>query len=711
MDTPANSKPIPGNPLAASIKYIKGVGPKLAELFSKKGVDTLEDALYFVPRAYEDRRKITKINQLVEGSWATVLAKVVTSRQIGRGRFARLEVFVSDGTGQLGLSWFHAPPYLLAEFATGNLFLIYGEVKLFSGIPRVSHPEYELQKDLEDGKPRPSANFGRIIPVYSETQGLHQKTIRRIMAEVLRATLSHLVDPLPEALRQRLSLPDLRESFISVHYPKEIPIEKTEEMEVEEYSPALRRIIFEEFFILQLGLGMRKKHRRSEIAPALVDESNAVETFLKSLPFELTKDQRAAVAEIAADMAQPRAMSRLMQGDVGAGKTVVAMAAGCIAASHGYQTALMVPTELLAQQHFNTAKKWLVPLGIHSELLVGGNSTKKEVQESIATGTAKFVIGTHALFQRGVSFDKLGLVVIDEQHRFGVEQRTALLKKSQKAVPHLLMMTATPIPRTLSLTLYGDLDLTILRQKPAGRKPIRTIILRDRERPRLYNKMRQTVQQGQQVYVIYPLVEESEKLELKSATTMHAKLSKEIFPEIPTALLHGRMKAEEKDQILRDFNAGKYRILVSTTVIEVGIDVPNATLMVIEHPERLGLSQLHQLRGRVGRGHLESFCVLMVESFVNPRLRVMEATEDGFEIAEEDLKIRGPGEFLGTRQSGLPGFRVGHILKDASLLGVARDEAQRILQRDPDLRAPEHAGIRTMVESRWKEKIERLRSG
>jgi ATP-dependent DNA helicase RecG len=404
-------------------------------------------------------------------------------------------------------------------------------------------------------------------------------------------------------------------------------------------------------------------------------------------------------------------MTRLVQGDVGAGKTVVAFAGAVQAASSGYQTAMMAPTEILALQHFKAAERWLKPLGIEPVLLVSANSGRKEIREAVSSGQAQLVVGTHALFQQGVSFSKLGLVVVDEQHRFGVEQRSELVRKGAKEVPHLLMMTATPIPRTLALTLYGDLDLTLIRQKPSNRKPIRTTILRDRERPRLYQKIRGTVQAGEQVYIIYPLVEASEKLDLKSATEMHDRLRKEIFPDLSLGLLHGRMKPEEKERILAEFKEGKFQILVSTTVIEVGIDVPNATLMIIEHPERLGLSQLHQLRGRVGRGALQSECVLVADEYVSPRLKIMESTEDGFVIAEEDLRLRGPGEFLGTRQSGLPGFRVGHILRDASLLDLAREEALRLLEIDPDMTSPAHAGIRHMVESRWKEKIDRLRSG
>ncbi len=692
--------------ISASIQEIKGVGPNLARVLSKKGIKTIEDALYFLPRAYEDRSRLTPIRELVSGQTATVLGKVVSaSSPAGRGRQRRFNAVVTDGTGMLSLTWFHAYPSLAADFAPETKLLIHGEVRFFGGMPSISHPDYErVTTSPTTGKPVATMNFGRVVPVYSETEGLHQKTVRRIMSEVLKVSLHQLEDPLPQLMRTKLALPDLKQSFAHLHFPVRLPAEG-------ESSDAVRRIIFEEFFVLQLGLGLKKRKRQREKAPPLIDPGGIAAKFIEALPFPLTGDQKKAVAEIGADLRKPQAMARLLQGDVGAGKTVVALAGAAAAAGSGYQTAIMAPTEILAIQHFKTAEKFLVPLGVNVELVTQASAAKAEVRERVADGSVSVVIGTHALFQKQLSFAKLGLVVVDEQHRFGVDQRNELVKKGDGLVPHLLMMTATPIPRTLSLTLYGDLDLTLLREKPAGRQPVLTTVVREKDRPRLYQEIRRTVERGEQVYVIYPLVEASEKLELKSATEQYDRLRKEVFPELSIALLHGRMKAEQKDEVLADFKAGKYQILVSTTVIEVGIDVANATLMVIEHPERLGLSQLHQLRGRVGRGEAASRCLLVAESFVGQRLKVMEQTEDGFVIAEEDLKIRGPGEFLGTRQSGLPGFRVGHILRDADLLGQAREEADLVLQADPELAAPEHRGIRSMVESRWRDKIERLRGG
>ncbi len=691
--------------ISASIQTIKGVGPQLAKVLGKKGIKTIEDALYFLPRTYEDRSRLTPIRDLAMGQTATVLGKVVSSTMTpGRGRQRRFSAVVTDGTGMMSLTWFNAYPSLVAEFAKDAKFLIHGEVRFFGGMASISHPDYEKVVQTPEGKPVATVNFGRVVPVYSETEGLHQKTVRRLMREVLKVSLHQLVDPLPDDMRSRLRLPDLKHSFSTLHFPSFLPAEG-------ESTDAIQRIIFEEFFVLQLGLGLKKRKRQRERAPPLCDPKGFRVQFIKALPFGLTGDQEKANIQIGTDLAKGQAMARLLQGDVGAGKTVVALAAACASAGSGYQTAIMAPTEILAGQHFRTAEQFLAPLGIGVELVTQASAAKADVRSRVAEGKVSVVIGTHALFQKQLSFAKLGLVVVDEQHRFGVDQRNELVRKGDGLVPHLLMMTATPIPRTLSLTLYGDLDLTILREKPTGRKPILTTVVRDKDRPRLFQEIRRTVERGEQVYIIYPLVEASEKLELKNATEQHDKLRKEVFPEFSIALLHGRMKADEKDRILSEFKEGKYQILVSTTVIEVGIDVANATLMVIEHPERLGLSQLHQLRGRVGRGAAASRCLLVAENYVGQRLRVMEQTEDGFVIAEEDLKIRGPGEFLGTRQSGLPGFRVGHILRDADLLTKAREEAELILEKDPDLSAPQHASIRAMVESRWRDKIERLRGG
>lgn len=690
--------------LSDGIDSVKYVGPSLAKVLSKKGVRTIEDALYFLPRTYEDRRKLTAIKDLQAGQVATVLVTSSGGREIRQGRKgpSRFEATASDASGGIRFFWFRSYPSLKEDFARGKRILAHGEVSFFGGFARMTHPDFEVVNEVQGGKPVPSFHFGRIVPIYSETEGLHQKTVRKVIAQVLKGSLPLLDEPLPESLRARLGLPSLRESFVSLHFPKELP-------HPDRPDSNLQRVVFEEFFVLQLGLGLKKKMRESAAGRPLVDHSGVVAQFEKGLPFSFTGDQKHTIGEVLRDLATPRAMSRLVQGDVGSGKTVVALAAAAVAAKQGVQTALMAPTEVLAAQHFRTAEKYLGPLGISCELFSQGAA--KSTRDAVADGRTSVAIGTHALFQARVKFHDLGLVVVDEQHRFGVEQRGDLLKKNEKWVPHLLMMTATPIPRTLALTVYGDLDLSWIREKPASRLPIHTRIVGAKGRSALYAKLGELLARGEQAYIVYPLVEDSDKLELKSATQMHESLSRDVFPQFSVALLHGRMKPEEKDQILSDFKAGKHQLLVSTTVIEVGIDVANATLMIIEHPERLGLSQLHQLRGRVGRGSLKSECVLLVENQVPQRLRIMEQTEDGFEIAEEDLKFRGPGQFLGTVQSGLPGFRVGHLYHDAKLLVAAREEASRLLEQDPGLDLPENRSIRAMVESRWKEKIDRLKSG
>ncbi|MFM8270000.1 MAG: ATP-dependent DNA helicase RecG [Pseudomonadota bacterium] len=690
--------------LNSPIQFVKGVGPKLAKLLSKKGISTVEDALYFLPRDYEDRRRLTPLGSLRPGSFVVAFGKVSRVKPQRMGRKHRLEVTLSDSTGEVTLFWFHAYPALIEEFEGGSSFVVAGEVRLSGRGLQIAHPEFEKVTEVRNGKPVISINFGRIVPIYSETEGLHQKTLRKVMREALHTSLPHLQECLPEKILTDLELPSLRQSFTKVHFPDDLP-------DSDKPNEAIKRIVFEEFFILELGLGLIKQKHKREKAPVFKDEGKKLEALLKNLPFSLTEDQQEALKVTQQDLEKGFSMCRLIQGDVGAGKTVVTLGAAAIASGSGYQTAFMAPTEVLDQQHFRTAKALFEGTQIPVYLLTHSNEGKKEALEALEKQENSVVIGTHALFQESVSFKNLGLVIVDEQHRFGVEQRGLLLKKGAEEKPHLLMTTATPIPRTLALTLYGDLDLSIIRQKPKGRKPIRTRIIKDKDRPRLYQKISEVVEKGQQVYVIYPLVEESEKLDLKSATEMHKKLSQEVFPDLKIGLVHGRMKSEEKDEVLSQFKDKIFDVLISTTVIEVGIDVPNATLMVIEHPERLGLSQLHQLRGRVGRGSEESECILVADAYVTERLRIMTKTDDGFVIAEEDLRIRGPGEFLGTRQSGLPGFRVGNILRDADLLQRAKVEADRLLMDDPNLKKPQNGIIRQLVENRWKQKIERLRGG
>jgi ATP-dependent DNA helicase RecG len=690
--------------LEESIQTIKGVGPKLGKILSDRGIATVEDALYFLPRAYQDRSKITPIRQVMVGTDVTIFGRIRKVSEIGFGRSKRVNAEVEDASGRLKLVWFNAYPSLLKELTEGAEILAFGTATLFGAVIQIVHPEFEIVDEQIDGKPVTSEHFGRVVPIYSEPEGVHQKVLRKITAQALEANLQTMEDPLPIALRNRLKLPTLGESFVNLHFPKKMPVETLT-------GPEVTRLAFEEFFVLQLGLALKKREREADVAPAINVTVDSVSGFKKGLPFEFTGDQQSALSEILEDLRKPQAMRRLVQGDVGSGKTAVALAALAVVAKDGYQGAFMAPTEVLAIQHFATAKKYLEPMGITCALLTHSTPDKPELFNQVRTGKIQVLIGTHALFQQTVEFEGLALAVVDEQHRFGVVQRAELLKKGKALSPHLLMMTATPIPRTLALTVYGDLDISWIREKPKGRAPIQTRVMRERDRMKVYDQIRRTLTAGQQGYLIYPLVENSDKLDLRSSTDMYERLRREVFPDFKLGLLHGRMKSEQKEEILNRFKAGQIQLLISTTVIEVGIDVPNATLMVIEHPERLGLSQLHQLRGRVGRGSAVSHCVLLCDEFVTQRLRIMEKTEDGFEIAEEDMRLRGPGEFLGTRQSGLPGFRVGHIVRDAALLRIAREEAQALLKADPNLEAPENSLIKKMVLTRWKDKIERLGDG
>ncbi len=690
--------------LEESIQTIKGVGPKLGKILSDRGIATVEDALYFLPRAYQDRSKITPIRQVMVGTDVTIFGRIRKVSEIGFGRSKRVNAEVEDASGRLKLVWFNAYPSLMKELTEGAEILAFGTATLFGAVIQIVHPEFEIVEEQIDGKPVTSQHFGRVVPIYTEPEGVHQKVLRKITAQALEANLQTMEDPLPIALRNRLKLPTLGESFVNLHFPKKMPAENLT-------GPEVTRLAFEEFFVLQLGLALKKREREADVAPAINVTVESVSGFKKNLPFEFTGDQQSALSEILEDLRKPQAMRRLVQGDVGSGKTAVALAALAVVAKDGYQGAFMAPTEVLAIQHFATAQKYLEPMGIKCALLTHSTPDKPELFNQVRTGKIQVLIGTHALFQQTVEFEGLALAVVDEQHRFGVAQRAELLKKGKSTSPHLLMMTATPIPRTLALTVYGDLDISWIREKPKGRAPIQTRVMRERDRIKVYDQIRRTLTAGQQAYLIYPLVENSDKLDLRSSTDMYERLRREVFPDFKLGLLHGRMKSEQKEEILNRFKSGEIQLLISTTVIEVGIDVPNATLMVIEHPERLGLSQLHQLRGRVGRGSTVSHCVLLCDEFVTQRLRIMEKTEDGFEIAEEDMRLRGPGEFLGTRQSGLPGFRVGHIVRDAALLRIARDEAQALLKADPNLEAPENALIKKMVLTRWKDKIERLGDG
>jgi ATP-dependent DNA helicase RecG len=636
-------------------------------LFKKLGVETVLDLLYFFPREYEDRRNPTPLNQLKAGDQVFFIKGEVQKvrHQQTRNRFSILKVTIADKTGQVPVVFFNQP-YLASYFKPGIKLFISGklEVNLYDGGIQLSARDYEI-----DTGENPA-----IVPVYPLTEGLYPKNLRNLMKRTLDAYLDQLVDEMPAELK----LLDLQDAIQTLHFPDDL----------KKVEAARDRVVFEEFFIFQLGLGLRRLKVQEEKGQALNIPDKLLRSFISDLPFELTGAQQRVLQEIQDDLRKDRPMNRLLQGDVGSGKTIIAALSALIAINDGYQAVIMAPTEILAEQHYDKLQKILPELKI--ELITGTTQKKRKVAEFIEPD---LLIGTHALLEEKVKFRKLGLVIIDEQHRFGVLQRERLLQKGlpsvasakEGAYPHCLFMTATPIPRSLALMLYGDLDRSIIDEMPPGRTPIKTYLVPEAKRTGAYEFIRKQVEEGRQVFVVCPLVEESEKLDLKAAQEEAGKLQKEIFPELKVALIHGRMKAEDKNRIMQDFKERRVDILVSTTVIEVGIDIPNASVMVVEHAERFGLSQLHQLRGRIGRGAAQSFCFLMgdpktVEA--KQRLTAMVQTTDGFKIAETDLKLRGPGDFLGVRQAGLPEFRLADIIRDENILRSAREAAFNFIAKD-----------------------------
>jgi len=695
--------------LQAPIQYVKGVGPKIAEMLARKGLHTIEDLVYFLPRHYEDRRSIVTIAAAVWGKKETVVGEVLRSEIKYYGRRRVFEAAISDGTAVMTATWFKgSTAYIKKSFPVGQRVIMTGEIRGYASGKNMVHPDYELL-DPDDTD---IVHLRRIIPVYSETEGLRQKTIRRIMLHVAEQYAASVVSPIPEPLCRRRGLTGMDEALRNLHFP---PQDARIESYLEGRSEPHRRIIYDEFFFLQLGMALKKKSRLLDPGIPFRQEGQLRQRFFGLLPYRLTGAQQRVVAEIDTDMAKPVTMNRLLQGDVGSGKTVVAMAAIVAACENGYQAALMAPTEILVQQHFANITGWADQLGLRTEVLSGGThaAAKKSAMNRIETGRADIIIGTHALIQEQVSFRNLGLAVIDEQHRFGVIQRVMLRQKG--VMPDILVMTATPIPRTLAMTVYGDLDVSVIDEMPPAKKPIRTKVFYEQHRDRVYEIIRKEIVKGHQAFIVYPLVEESEVLDLKDATRMAEHLQQDVFPEYRIGLIHGRMNGREKSGVMEAFQSRQIHVLVSTTVIEVGIDIPQASLMVIEHAERFGLSQLHQLRGRVGRGDIPSYCILLAQhagsAEAKQRLKVMEATTDGFKIAEEDLAIRGPGEFLGIRQSGLPDFRVASIVRDARILNEAKADAFEVIEDDPQLEKPEHAALKTVLMERWKGRLELAKAG
>ena len=696
--------------LTVPIQYLKGVGPKMAERFAAKKINTVEDLLYFLPRAYEDRREIKKINKLETGKTQTIMGKVIEVQARYYGKKRILEVTVSDNTANLTAKWFKGQmSYLTSTFKKGTRVIFTGNVTPNYAGKSMIHPDYEI---LDEEDEENLLNFKRIVPVYSETEGLHQKYIRKIMNQALEQYSRYVASPIPADICRKRNLLNIHEALLSVHFP-------ASNESIDEYNAmqtaAHRRLIYDEFFFFQLGMAIKKSGRILEQGISFKMHGNLWDKLLSSLSFTLTDAQSRVIAEIQRDMAAATSMNRLLQGDVGSGKTVVAMAAMIRACENNYQAALMAPTEILAKQHYSNIKDWADSVGLKTILITGSINAalRNETLEQINTGKADIVIGTHALIQEDVDFHRLGLVVIDEQHRFGVMQRATLRNKGINA--DVLVMTATPIPRTLAMTVYGDLDISVIDEMPPGRKPVRTVLMGETKRNNVYQLISAELAKGHQAFIVYPLVEQSENLDLKDATNMAQHLQKDIFPDYRVGLIHGRMKEKEKDAVMQDFLVNKINILVSTTVIEVGIDVPRASLMVIEHAERFGLSQLHQLRGRVGRRDIPSCCILLADykrsADARKRLKVMEKTTDGFVLAEEDLAIRGPGDFLGTRQSGLPDFRIASIIRDARILNDAREDAFGLAARDPLLEKPEHAILKEALLAKWQGKLELARTG
>jgi ATP-dependent DNA helicase RecG len=671
--------------LQTEVRMVKGVGPQRAELLGKRGIHTLEDLLNYLPFRYEDRIHFSRIKDIQPGGFYTLRARVMSGQAV-RGMYGRDAIYhllVQDDSGSLPCKFFHGG-YLEDRLKPGQQLILHGKVEIDKLRParrEMVNPQIEVLSSEEVD----SAEMGRIVPIYEAVGTFGSRMIRRAIYSTLQNLDSNIPDVLPLELREKLHYPARREALIHTHFP--LAEESLEALNLFR-SPAQQRLIFEEFFLYQLSMALGRKAQRKENAIAFrVREDKVREALKRILPFKPTGAQKRVLAEIATDLEKPVPMNRLLQGDVGSGKTIVAMQAAVIAMENGCQAALMAPTEILAVQHFLSARRILAPGGYTAELLISGLKPAKKAaaRERIRTGEARLVIGTHALIEDEVEFARLGFVAIDEQHRFGVLQRKRLMDKAAKTgfAPHVLVLTATPIPRTLSLTLYGDLDVSVLDELPPGRTPIETRMTTEKHLPGVWDSLRREVEAGHQAYIVYPVIEES-KLELKAAMEEYERLSRDVFAKLKVGLLHGRMSSEEKDDVMQRFRRNEVQILVATTVIEVGVDVPNATVMVIEHAERFGLAQLHQLRGRIGRGAQKSHCILVAPGRMTEdgraRLETMVRTTNGFEIAETDLLIRGPGEFFGTRQSGELGFHVANPLRDRELLERARKEAFSLVE-------------------------------
>ncbi len=665
--------------LSTPLQYLKGVGPRRAADLRHAGLLTVDDLLHRFPLRYEDRSRFAPIASLRPGETASVAGRILSCglRTTRRPGFKIFEALVGDESGGIRAAWLNQP-FLRDVFAAGQHVVLFGAVEIRGqGGLQLTNPQYEVIDD--EGE---AIHTGRIVPVYEKAGSVTTRIQRRLVHEALQRLPADLPDPLPEEVRRRFALPGRRDALAAAHFPDAATsIDALNRFA----TPAQQRLIFEEAFLFHLGVLARRRVSEAERKPAAITVDDRIRASARQvLPFRLTPGQREALKEIVEDLQRPHPMNRLLQGDVGAGKTIVALLAALVAMENGLQVAFMAPTEILAEQHYLGIGRLLAASRFRVALVTGGRGKGRKAQlADIASGAVQLVIGTHALVESGVRFHRLGLVVIDEQHRFGVLQRATLRDKGLH--PDVLVMTATPIPRTLALTVYGDLDTSVIRDLPPGRLPVRTIAKPESRRDDVYAMVRRELQGGRQAYVVYPLVEESDKIALRAATEMADHLAQEVFPEYRVGLLHGRMKADAKERVMRAFASGELHVLVSTTVIEVGVDVPNATVMIVEHAERFGLSQLHQLRGRVGRGAAQAYCCLLYQAPLSDdaraRLHALTETSDGFAIAERDLELRGPGDFFGTRQAGLPTFRVIDLRRDREAIDAARREAAAWLDR------------------------------
>lgn len=681
------------NILSKEIKYVKGVGPNRAELLNKLGIYTLEDLITYYPRTYEDRSKPVKIAEVQDGE--EVLIEGIATARVSeiRTRNRKMTIYkliVRDETGSCTITWFNQS-YLRNMFKPGEIYKFFGKVKRIGNKVEMNSPVYDEDVNTK--------NTGKIIPIYPLTYNLSQNNIRKIIENGLELVKNKLKETLPDYLIKEYKLMDINSATNSIHFPKDFT----------EFNIARKRLVFEELLSMQLALLSLKSQYKKEIDGIAFEKEVHMSDVINKLPFKLTKAQLRVLEEIDADLEKVKPMNRLLQGDVGSGKTAVSIIASYKVVKSGYQVAIMAPTAILATQHLESFKQMLEQFDIKCELLISSITKKKkeEILERLKNGDIDILIGTHAILEDNVEFKNLGLVVTDEQHRFGVKQRTKIIEKGQN--PDVLVMTATPIPRTLALILYGDLDISIIDELPPNRKKVDTFAVKKNMEERVNNFVKKQINEGRQAYIVCPLVEENEEMDLKSVEELTKKYKEETFSEYKVEYLHGKMKAKEKDVIMEKFKDGKIDILISTTVIEVGVNVPNASIMVVENAERFGLAQLHQLRGRVGRGEYQSYCILKYEGngkVVQERMKIMTSTNDGFIISEKDLELRGSGEFFGTKQHGLPEFKIANLFEDIEMLKMVQSLAIRIIEKDEKLEKPENILLNKMVEKKFKDRIE-----